>query len=317
MALNLNELFFPHYTAQQQLYKKTGYPFAYYTNADTALKIIRSHSIWMRKPSMMNDYSEVEHGFICLNAVLNTEVGMEFREAIDMIHAGLSTQVDALYPNVMSTIRATTFIACFTKHNPLEDNYGRLSMWRAYGRNNGIAFIFKPELFFNNLNSTTVGVTNSPVAYLSPVEIAGYLKEITTNIKSNISELKAFSPESLRDWILLVYAMAIICNKHAGFKEEEEWRAITYAPLESILLEKTVQVISGTPQAIKSFHFVDKPESGLTGLNFKDLLKRIIIGPCEHPEATKEALALELRDNLGIVNPQDIIQISNIPLRPS
>ena len=270
---------------------------------------------------MMNDYSEIEHGFMCLNAVLDSEIGKEFREAIDSIHDGLSlsAQVDNLYSNVMATIRATTFIACFTEHSPLEDYYGRLSMWRAYGKNNGIAFIFKPELFFNDLQSNSVGVISSPVAYLSPVEIGGYLKLISANIRNNLDELKVSMPfDMLRNVVLNIYSSAIICNKHNGFKEELEWRAITYLPLSesSNQLKKSVQVINGTPQTIQSFKFKDNPDAGITGLNFNDLLKRIIIGPCDHPEATKEALALALTEQ-GFVNAQEIIHISNIPLRSS
>lgn len=316
MAINFQELFYPHYSTHKNNYKKTGYPFAYYTNAETALKIIKSHKIWMRKPSMMNDYSEIEHGFMCLKAVLNTDVGKEFFESIDSIHVGLSAQINEAFTNTMEGIRSTTFIACFTEHSPLEDNLGRLSMWRAYGKNNGIAFIFKPELFFNDLDSNSVGVLSSPVAYLSPVEICDNLKLISRNIKSNLEELKATTnPDLIRNLILNIYSMAIICNKHNGFKEELEWRAITYSPISaSPQLEKIVGVINGTPQAIQSFKFENNLEAGISGLNFNELLKRIIIGPCDHPEATKEALAIELTKG-GFVNAHEIIHISSIPLR--
>lgn len=294
----INNIFFPHYTKQTDLYRKSGFPFAYYTNADTALKILRSESIWMRKPSMMNDYSEIEHGYECLNEVLISEIGEHFKQTLDQIHPDISTQIANSYASIHNNIKASTFISCFTKHSTaLENDLGRLSMWRAYGKNNGIAFIFKPELFFNSLNAYAVGVISSPVAYFTPTEIGSYLEEITTNIKNNFFDLKTTtSRDELCSLILVVYTMAIICNKHNGFLEEAEWRAITYSPYieTSTLLRKTIEVINGTPQAVQNFNFKNVPEKGITGLSLLDLLKRIIIGPCEHPEVTKEALTEEL-----------------------
>ena len=316
-AAEISDLLFPHISKQTDSYRKSGYPFAYYTNADTALKIIKSQSIWMRKPSLMNDYSEIEHGFECLNAALNSEIGTEFREVVDMLHTGLSTQIDGLYANVMSSIRSTTFIACFTKHSPLEDDYGRLSMWRAYGKNNGVAFVFKPKIFFSRLDADIFGVLSSPVIYSSYSEIAENLKVVTANIKANIDTLKAELPiELLQELILLIYITTLVYNKHIGFKEEEEWRALTYAGLAETprLLSKSVQVVNGTPQMIQSLNFKDDAKKEIAGFNFNDLLKRIIIGPCEHPEATKEALVHQLEEH-GFLNANDIIHISNIPLR--
>ncbi len=43
-----------------------GQRFVYYTDADTALKVIKNKEIWMRKSHSMNDYREIEHGFDCL-----------------------------------------------------------------------------------------------------------------------------------------------------------------------------------------------------------------------------------------------------------
>jgi hypothetical protein len=315
MATPVNEILFPVFTNDANEYKKTGNPFAYYTNADTALKILRSQSIWMRKPSMMNDFSEIEHGLDCLKEAYTSIEGEGFRGVLDKLHHGISNDIDSIFSNTISTIKTYTYIACFTKHDRVkEDNIGRLSMWRAYGKNNGIAFIFKPELFFNNYTALQTGVINSPVAYFNATKIKETLNIITANIHKHADEIKAYPRQDLQNLILSVYSMAVMCNKHYGFVEEQEWRAITYPPIfnNSPFITESVELIGGTPQKVKIFKFQAVPD--ISDLTIQNLLQKIIIGPCAHPEVTKDALSDELT-KLGFPNPENIIHISNIPLR--
>ena len=63
----LFEIFFPfafHRVAEAAASNRR---LVYYTNADTAVSMIRNREVWMRKSSLMNDYREIEHGFDCLN----------------------------------------------------------------------------------------------------------------------------------------------------------------------------------------------------------------------------------------------------------
>ncbi len=43
--------------------KKRKKRFSYYTNAETALKIIRNGEVWLRNVHVMNDTSELAYGF--------------------------------------------------------------------------------------------------------------------------------------------------------------------------------------------------------------------------------------------------------------
>jgi hypothetical protein len=59
--------FFPHAFKRTIAALDSGQRFVYYTSAETAMHILRSSEVWMRKSSLMNDYREIEHGFDCLN----------------------------------------------------------------------------------------------------------------------------------------------------------------------------------------------------------------------------------------------------------
>jgi hypothetical protein len=104
-------------------------------------------------------------------------------------------------------------------------------MWRAYGKNNGIALIFKPAIFFNNYTAIQTGVINSPVAYFTAAKIQETLNVISANVHRHMDVVKTYPREDLQSIILNVYSMAVMCNKHYGFEEEREWRVITYPPI--------------------------------------------------------------------------------------
>lgn len=317
MANSILEILFPVFMNDSNAYRNTGNPFAYYTNSDTALKILRSQSIWMRKPSMMNDYSEIDHGIKCLAEAYNSAEGQGFKNVLNRIHPGIIQDVDNVFTHTVNTIKTDTFISCFTKHfSDREDNIGRLSMWRAYGKNNGIALIFKPQIFFNNYTMEQTGIINSPVAYSNSTEIKQSLNVIAANINQNIELIHSYTREQMQNWIISVYSMAVMCNKHSGFWEEQEWRALTYPPFTngSPFISQSVELINGTPQKVKSFNFKQVP--GIPDLTLHDLLQKIIIGPCAHPEVTKEALVEELA-RLNFQNPAELVHISHIPLRQS
>lgn len=46
--------------------KRDGFTIAHYTTAETALQIIQNRTFWLRNATLMNDYSEIEHGDACL-----------------------------------------------------------------------------------------------------------------------------------------------------------------------------------------------------------------------------------------------------------
>jgi predicted transcriptional regulator len=318
MTLINTQIFLPFYAEHYERFKKSNNPFAYYTTAETALNILRNNSIWMRKPSTMNDYSEIEHGFECLKHAYDSDAGNYLKTTLNKFYDGISKEFDESFEKAKIHIRHSTFISCFTEHSKDEEHdFGRLSMWRAYGKNNGVALIFKPDLFINNHDSNQIGVIGSPVEYFTAEKVEESLNSIAKSIDENTEQLKPLTREQLKSWMLFAFTMAAICNKHSGFREEKEWRAITYSPLylTSPFLKHDTVSINGMPQIIQVFNLENNIELKID-YSLKTLLQRIIIGPCSHPEVVKDALCLELT-KMGFENAFDMIHVSNVPLRAS
>ena len=109
---------------------------AHYTSAAVALSIIENKTIWLNNVCYMNDYSEIEIGNRLLMDFYKNDTGIELRKIMDEIHEGCTKTLEQYYDSQSSRLM-NTYAFCLTEHTKEEDEYGRLSMWRAYGLNNG------------------------------------------------------------------------------------------------------------------------------------------------------------------------------------
>jgi len=138
--------------------------FAYYTTADTATSVLRNRQIWMRSTTTMNDYMEVEHGFECLNAAYKGEPGNGLNTALDACFPGLAEDLKNYFNAWLPGIRRDTYMTCVSEHSAEEDQHGRLSMWRAYGGQTGVALVLNGAVMFSE--SDALGAYSSPVVEL-------------------------------------------------------------------------------------------------------------------------------------------------------
>ena len=69
----------------KNIYEKSNFYLTYYTNKDTAIKIIDKQELWMRKINLMNDYSEFEYGKKILESVLKNSLRDEFDDTLKII----------------------------------------------------------------------------------------------------------------------------------------------------------------------------------------------------------------------------------------
>lgn len=187
-------------------------------------------------------------------------------------------------------------------------------MWRAYGGTSGVAIVVKGEVM--SLENESIGVYASPVAYWETPEIEAELGKIAARIRSNRELVSTMTKEHLKGVIFNVFRFAMLCTKHPGFSEEREWRAITSPLLDgSAVRDQSIEVVRGTPQVIQKFHFRNVPEKNIDGLALKQVIDRVIIGPCEFPQVIWKALYHSLND-AGFESPESVIHVSAIPLRP-
>ncbi len=58
------QIFYPHASKRRNAVMRQGTRFVHYTSAKSAMKILKTREVWMRKTSCMNDFMEVEHGLL-------------------------------------------------------------------------------------------------------------------------------------------------------------------------------------------------------------------------------------------------------------
>jgi hypothetical protein len=309
----LAAIFFPYAFDRRIKLMRNGTPLVHYTSAEVGMSILRRHEVWLRKTGVMNDFSEVEHGFDCLRHTFsNTPTGARFRNFLNEIHPTANDELVKLFDGWLPFFRSQTFLACVSEHCKDEDAMGRLSMWRAYGGDVPIAVVMKQTPFVSF--SDALRAYTSPVAYLDRANFEGVFSKTLDVWERNRMVLAAYG-EKIVPIMTNILRSAVLCTKHPGFHEEREWRII-YCPdfdrSERMIHEITV--VGGVPQPIYKIPLINVPEEGLTGIEPHELIERIIIGPTRHPEIVQEAF-ISLLSRCAVEDAQDRVVISNIPLR--
>lgn len=309
-------IFFPHAAARYQAVIEKRTRFVQYTRAENLLAMLRSRSVWLRKTSVMNDYSEISHGWeVSQQAFEHSDGGKRFRKSLDDAHPGIVKKIAENFDPWISNYQLNTYVASVSEHDASEDKLGRLSMWRAYGGRSGVAIVLKPDLFL--ASSTSLGAISSPVAYFDKSMVEQHFDIIASNISANSSFVKGLPPEQIIQTIHEALRFGMICCKHPGFAEEREWRVV-YNPdrdiraIDNRPIQRRVETIGGTPQPVYAVP-LKKLDDGYD-LEIASILDRIIVGPSEFPSAIIEALQIEL-ENLGVPDARKKVVFSDIPLR--
>jgi hypothetical protein len=136
--------------------EKSGEHFVHYTNAAVAFSILKNREIWMRNAGAMNDHSEIQHGEVCLNHALNGEQGTRFNSMLNSIYPGMVDNIESNHRQLQNYIRENTFLTCVSEHKETENLTGRLSMWRAYGGDNGVALVINRGALLNQKRVTSM-----------------------------------------------------------------------------------------------------------------------------------------------------------------
>lgn len=317
----IRETFFPYALQKLEDMKKNNTRFVHYTSAENAINIIDGKQVWLRNTNLMNDYREVQHGERCLIDSWNDDaVGGKLRAALNQILKGLSGKILQRHIDGERKRSLDTYMIAVSEHgneNSREDLYGRLSMWRAYGGNTNVAFVFKNDPFLKE--SDAVDAFTSPVLYADSDSFKPNFLQIVENIERNIGMLRFAGEDVVSHLMLTTMHFAALSTKHPGFSEEREWRVI-YTPdfferkSPKSLLESKIVSLGGVPQRIFSLKLEDIPEEGFIGATLPELLVEIIIGPTQFPWPIYDALVEKLH-KAGVADAESRVRVSNIPLR--
>ena len=286
--------------------------FVYYTSADAAMKIVPNGELWFRNAAVITDLSEMSYGLKLINTVFSGAEGNRFREIVENIFPGTMNKAIKLLDVWKEEVALNTYIACVSIHNPEEDQYGRLSMWRAYG-DTAIVMNLRPLLEMTELKGTLA----IPVRYLSEVELTDHLAKVTNKIQVMRKFLHDLGQECLVDHILEMLFRFAIATKHPGFEEEKEWRLV-YRPevRENAFMTEGTVVLGGVLQKIYKLRLADEPDKGFDGVDIPPLLERIIIGPSEFPNVTFRAF-VDLLSGGGVEDAASKVVLSDLPVRVS
>jgi hypothetical protein len=191
--------------------------------------------------------------------------------------------------------------------------YGRLSMWRAYGGDTNVAFVFNNKPFFND--KSTTNAFSSPVLYCDRHSFLTNFEEVVANLETHLELAKQIGGEALKGILEGIFHFAAISPKHPGFAEEKEWRVIfspTIFPSERLGYD--LEVVGGVPQRVYKFPLENFPEDEVAGVTLSELLEEIIIGPTQNAYTVYNAL-VDALDKAGVEDAARKVRISDIPLR--
>lgn len=329
--LALARIFIPHAVREMERVREKGIRFAHYTSADTGLKILRSGEMLLRNSTLMNDFSEIRHGWDCLLQAYNGPLGSRLQIALRAVQQDLPEILQGNFNAQIYDVMSETYLLSLSEHGDLdggadgddhEDKFGRLSMWRAYAPKNGIAFILNNAPFLGE--SEALGAFTSPVAYAMPDGFQPAFEEIVEAIEKNIELIKPLGGQYVHSFLMNAFRFAVQSTKHPSFKEEREWRVI-YAPSllhrEQRLTEQQmarvptrIMSLGEVPQRVFAIPFVDYPDEGFVGATIPSLLNRVLIGPSQDSHAIRQAFVSELLQ-LNVADAESKVVITGVPLR--
>ena len=302
----LQRLVMPHAFERVMRMRTSNDQLVHYTTADTAYKIVKNRTMWLRNALVMNDYSELEFGDRHLRAAWKSrQLGDRLIQAVDAAYDNLGTAVWHEYTNRFRSMRESTYMLCVSEHPPDEDTHGRLSMWRAYGGQSGVALVINKEMFDEGA-ADYPGLYSSPVGYFDAQEFEDKFVEVVTNLEGNIDLLRRYSRQAI--WVILLRSLqfATLSTKHPGFHEEREWRVL-YLPREidsSQFIAAEQETIAGVPQTVHKLYIK----------SVGDVVNKIIVGPCDQPLMIRNAMISALNSH-GVADAENRVTISDIPLR--
>jgi Protein of unknown function (DUF2971) len=291
--------------------------FSHYTSAYVAMEIIEKNEVWLRNAIVMNDFSEVQHGQQCLlEAWIDDAVGGRLRKLLESLRQGLADELATSFDQRNHDRVAQSYLVSISEHGNGtidEDKYGRLSMWRAYGGENNVAFVFKNTPFLSESNA--LNAFTSPVLYADATRFKTEFSRVVDNFETHLGLAQQLGPDVVKQVLESAFHFACLSTKHPGFAEEREWRVIyspTMWPSEKIL--SSIKTVGGVPQKIHRIPLANFPEEGFTGATLPELLEEIIIGPTENAFSIYDALVEKLGE-AGVLEPWNKVRRSNIPLR--
>lgn len=283
--------------------------FVHYTSAAAGMSILKNDGFWMRSVRGMNDTSEIEFGTKYALAMYGGTRAARINQLLPSLRLLDPKDVN---PHWLDEIKRTE-ILCLSEHDRSEDQSGRLSMWRGYGAESSVAFIVNSDAF--NPDTDQTRVYSTPVAYPKEGRLEEDFERRVSLIEQHQERLHGMDPERVQRVFYECFGAWAVGTKHPGFLEEKEWRVFTHPRYgESPIIEKSVELINGSPQRISKLVIGNHEEHGVRGTDWETLVHKLMIGPCADADLVREAFVC-LLDDKGVSNAEARVVVSDIPYR--
>lgn len=291
---------------------------AYYTSAATGFEILKNGEIWLRNVRLMNDAQEVRHA---LDAIYHAFDGAPGDDRMNKIKGASPLFFDALqgfFRGTADHIISSTYAISFSLHSDTRNAEGRLSMWRGYGADCPVAFVFGTEAV--EQPGGALPVFSGPVRYMDQSGLVKELDQLINELNANAQELQRFGEDAMRAVVGAYVAAAACLTKHPAFREEREYRLFHIEGMPQLReelqnrLNIVTKVVAGRPQKVLTVKFSDYSSLGSGDYTLGRCLKSIIVGPMEGKEQVREALVEALSTHLG-ERAHEVVRIAPIPFR--
>jgi len=292
----------------------SGLNLVHYTSSEALINILNSREIWLRNAATMNDYSEIEYGLKLIDFTLESEIGNKFKKLIEELHPGIGDKLSAYHGGWKQHYERETYLLSVSEHPDSEDQFGRLSMWREYARQSGVAFVIHKTPFeteTNLLKAYTV-----PVMYADQGQFSKQFEEITEVIDRHRSYFSDVPFLSFFNSVFQVLRFMTVSTKHPGFEEEMEWRVVHHPSMESSPhIQQRVEIINGVPQKICALSLKEISDGiEKLDLSLDSIVRRVIIGPTNFKSTIIDAVSQALGD-AGVKDADARVGYSEIPVR--
>lgn len=294
-------------------FQKENSKLIHYTTSEALVNILKNKTFWLRNTLIMNDKSEISHGTKSLFKFIYSDASRCFFEHFNSKHKNFEKHLKEKLNDSHKNLLRHTYIGCFSKYpNDEQSADGRLSMWRGYGGRNGVAVVINPVYLSTKLD---VGAFTYPVWYRSSDQaISGFQHFCDFLVGNTPYELSDTLDELVYIFLDSFETFACI-TKHPAFLEECEWRLVFNSKhSETEYLTPLTVSINGLSQIVYEvpLDIEDSDE-----IHPRNLIEKVIIGPCEHPNVIADAIAMNLQEFFGKDDVRDFIHITDIPYRHS
>ena len=298
----------------------------HYTAADGLLGMLQSHQIWATNVRFMNDRSELDYGIRLVRRVLEEDEFVAKLPQLDCLgFANMKATIQMMLDDAEK--KTTHFAISFCEKENL------LSQWRGYGQSgSGFALGFQTDRLSefvaeqrpdSNLRpEESVPVILRRVIYEQHTQENFVRSWIRAIVKSLRFDRRAKTPtQTERPYTQLDMAVirllyeCLVCFKHPGFYEEEEWRLIQQGRVgdqdvtKVDFRTKSGRIVSYTPLTFRSAG----RRAGLQGRDPNVLpIVAITYGPTLDPGGSERALRAFLASR-GYDTDHILIRPSGIP----